>query len=51
MEPWEAMVFKLFDSEADQVQVTAHSAFQDPNTPHDAAPRQSVELRTIAFLG
>jgi hypothetical protein len=51
MQPWEAMVFKLFDSEADAVQFTAHSAFQDPNTPQDAAPRQSVELRTIAFLG
>jgi hypothetical protein len=46
----EAMVFKLFDSDADAVQFTAHSAFADPTAPADAAPRQSVELRTIAFF-
>lgn len=51
MEPREALVFKLFDSNPDAVQHTAHSAFEDPNTPPDAAPRQSVEVRTIAYLG
>jgi hypothetical protein len=50
MQPWEALVFKLFDSDADTVQFTAHSAFEDPNTPPDAAPRQSIEVRTIAYL-
>jgi hypothetical protein len=50
MQPWEALAFKLFDSDAGQVQHTAHSAFHDPDTPADAAPRQSVELRTIAYL-
>jgi len=50
MQPWEVLVFKLFDSDPDAVQFTAHSAFDDPNTPPDAEPRQSVELRTIAFL-
>lgn len=50
MQPWEAMVFKLFDTDADAVQFTAHSAFNDPTAPPDAAPRQSVELRTIAFI-
>ncbi len=50
MQPWEALAFKLFDSDAGQVQHTAHSAFQDPGAPPDAAPRQSVELRTIAYL-
>jgi hypothetical protein len=50
MQPWEALVFKLFDSKSDAVQHTAHSAFEDPNTPHDAAPRQSIEVRTIAYL-
>jgi hypothetical protein len=49
MQPWEAMVFKLFDSDPDAVQFTAHSAFDDPTAPPDAAPRQSIELRTIAF--
>lgn len=50
MQPWEALLFKLFDSDPDAVQFTAHSAFEDPNTPPDAAPRQSIELRTIAYL-
>ena len=51
MQPWEIFAFKLFDSEPDAVQFTAHSAFDDPNTPVDAAPRQSIEIRTIAYLG
>lgn len=50
MQPWEALVFKLFDSQPGAVQFTAHSAFEDPDTPPDAAPRQSIELRTIAYM-
>ena len=50
MQPWEALVFKLFDSDPDATQFTAHSAFEDPNTPPDAPPRQSIEVRTIAYL-
>ncbi len=50
MQPWEVLVFKLFDSDPDAVQFTAHSAFEDPNTPPDAAPRQSIEVRTIAYM-
>ena len=50
MQPGEALAFKLFDSDPEAIQFTAHSAFEDPNTPPDAAPRQSVEMRTIAYL-
>ena len=50
MQPWEALAFKLFDSEANAVQFTAHSAINPSDTPPEAAPRQSVEMRTIAFL-
>ena len=50
MLPWEVLAFKLFDSDPDAVQFTAHSAFEVPGTPHDAAPRQSIEMRTIAYL-
>lgn len=50
MQPAQALVFKLFDTDDDAVQFTAHSAFEIADTPADAAPRQSVELRTIAFL-
>jgi hypothetical protein len=51
MQPWEVFAFKLFDSDPDAVQFTAHSAFDPDDTPHDAAPRQSIEIRTIAYLG
>jgi hypothetical protein len=50
MQPWEVLAFKLFDSKQDAVQFTAHSAFNPPDIPPDAAPRQSIEVRTIAFL-
>jgi hypothetical protein len=50
MQPDQALVFKLFDSDSDAVQFTAHSAFDDPDTPPDAAPRQSIEVRTIAYF-
>ena len=50
MQPTEMLAFKLFDSDDDAVQFTAHTAFTHPDTPADAAPRQSIELRTIAFL-
>lgn len=50
MQPDEALVFRLFDSNPDAVQFTAHSAFDDPTARPGAAPRQSIELRTIAYL-
>jgi hypothetical protein len=51
MQPHEALAFKLFDSDAEATQLTAHSAFEDPTAAPDARPRQSVELRTISYLG
>jgi hypothetical protein len=46
----EALVFKVFDSDASQAaRFTAHSAFDDPNTPPNAPPRESIETRTFAF--
>jgi hypothetical protein len=46
----EALVFKVFDSdESKPSRFTAHSAFDDPNTPPDAPPRESIETRTFAF--
>lgn len=50
MRPDEVLAFKLFDSDASAVQWTAHSAFEHPGTPPDAPPRESIEIRTIAFL-
>ena len=47
----EALVFKVFDSDtAKASRFTAHSAFDDPNTPPDAPPRESIETRTFAFF-
>ena len=49
MRPEEVLLFRLFDSDPSAVQWTAHSAFAHPETAPDAPPRQSIELRTIAF--
>jgi len=46
----EALVFKVFDSDMSvPSRFTAHSAFDDPGTPADAPPRESIETRTFAF--
>jgi hypothetical protein len=51
MERNEALVFKVFDSDAGKPsRFTAHSAFDDPATPEDAPPRESIETRTFAFF-
>jgi hypothetical protein len=47
----EAMVFKCFDSMKDgRARWTAHCAFDDPTSPADALPRESIEMRTLAFF-
>ena len=47
----EVLVFKVFDSDATKPsRFTAHSAFDDPATPADAPPRESIETRTFAFF-
>lgn len=51
MQRSEAMVFKTFDSLKDgRARWTAHCAFDDPTCPPDAPPRESIEMRTIAFF-
>ncbi len=51
MERHEAVVFKTFESEKDgRARWTLHSAFDDPDTPADAPPRESIEMRTLAFF-
>jgi len=47
----EAYVFKVFDSEKDgRARWTAHTAFVDPTSPPNAHPRESIEIRTMAFF-
>jgi hypothetical protein len=50
MRPDEMLAFKLYDSDAAQPQWTGHTAFADPESPPDAPPRQSMEVRTVAFI-
>jgi len=46
----EALVFKVFDTDASAgVRFTAHTAFDDPTTPTDAPPRESIEMRSLVF--
>jgi len=47
----EAIVFKVYDSLKDgRARWTAHTAFEDPTTPPHARPRESIEIRTLAFF-
>ena len=47
----EALVFKVFDSATDgRARFTAHTSFEDPTTPPDAPPRQSIEARALVFF-
>jgi hypothetical protein len=51
MQADEAMLLKCFDSDPGRARFTAHSAFDDPTAPADASPRESIEVRTLAFFG
>ncbi len=47
----EALVFKVYDSLQDgRARWTAHTAFDDPTAPPQARPRESIEIRTLAFF-
>ncbi len=46
----EAIVLKCYDSKDDgRARFTAHSAFDDPTTPADRIPRESIESRALTF--
>jgi hypothetical protein len=47
----EALVFKVYDSAKDgRARWSAHTAFEDPTSPPNARPRESIEIRTLAFF-
>jgi hypothetical protein len=51
MQTDEAILIKCYDSLEDgRARFTAHTAFRDPTTPADAPPRESIEVRTLAFF-
>jgi hypothetical protein len=46
----EAMLLKCYDSDEGVARFTAHSAIDDPTSPEAAKPRESIEVRTLAFF-
>lgn len=51
MQREEAVLIKCYDSEKDgRARFSLHSAFADPTTPPDAPPRESIEVRALAFF-
>ena len=51
MQRTDVMLIKCYDSAQDgRARFSAHSAFRDPTSPPDAAPRESIEARTLAFF-
>lgn len=47
MERHEVLVFKQYDSATDVARFTPHAAFEHPDAPSDAPPRQSIEVRCL----
>ena len=51
MQPNEVVLIKTYDSAEDgRARFTIHSAFDDPNSPPDAPPRESIETRAFVFF-
>ncbi len=51
MERGEALIFKGYDSLTDgTARFAPHTAFDDPTSPPDAAPRESIEARALVFF-
>ncbi|MEP4379175.1 MAG: CmcJ/NvfI family oxidoreductase [Alphaproteobacteria bacterium] len=46
----EVLLFKNYDTRTDgTARYALHSAFEDPNTPSDPAPRETIETRAFVF--
>jgi hypothetical protein len=46
----EVILLKCYDSKEDgRARFTAHTAFEDPTSQADAAPRESIEVRALVF--
>ncbi|HZT87226.1 MAG TPA: CmcJ/NvfI family oxidoreductase [Stellaceae bacterium] len=51
MQPDEVVLIRCFDSALHgPARFSAHGAFDDPQTPPDAPPRESIEVRTLVFF-
>lgn len=49
MERDEALLFLHYDARSGSVRTVPHTAFEDPDTPPDAEPRASVEMRVLVI--
>lgn len=49
MDENEVLFIKGYDSDATVARFTPHSAFDHPDTPADAPPRESIEIRSLVF--
>jgi hypothetical protein len=50
MRPEEAVLLKCYDSAEDgRARMTAHTGFDEPTSPPDAPPRESIETRAFVF--
>jgi hypothetical protein len=50
LRPDEPLLIKIYDSRTDgTARLTAHTAFEHPETAADARPRRSIELRALIF--
>jgi len=45
----ELLIFKAFDSDANAPRQVPHTAFADPSCPPGVMPRESIEMRAIAY--
>jgi hypothetical protein len=44
----QALLLKCYDNASDRrVRFAPHTAFDDPNSPANAPPRESIELRAL----
>jgi hypothetical protein len=50
MTPDEVLLIKGYDSLTDRARFTPHGAFDLPDTPAGAPPRESIEVRTLAII-
>lgn len=51
MQADEAVLIRCFDSALEGARrFSAHTGFDDPTSPPDAPPRESIEVRTVVFL-
>lgn len=50
MQTDEVVLIKNYDSAAPAMRIGAHGAMDDPATPPDAPPRESIEARIFAFF-